>query len=287
MKSQTARTRAAKSQCTKAVILAAGCGSRVRSITPEKPKCLMDLGGRPIIDWILEGLAVAGIKEVVVVTGFQHQTLRRALGPSWPRDARTCGRSHRGASPDLPLASEPHSATARSRSRHRRLAIAYIRNPRWREPNGISLYAARRAIHAGETFLLVMSDHLLPPRVISQVARARASKCILAVDPNLSKVFDLPDATKVRVVGGLPVAIGKRLRSYDAVDCGLFRLDRRVFAALRVSFAEGVMSLSGGVKQLIANGDLEVLPIGKGAFWLDIDTPRAYKQALKSIGEIR
>jgi choline kinase len=258
------------------VILAAGCGSRVRSITPEKPKCLMDLGGRPIIDWILEGLAVAGIREVIVVTGFQHRTLRRALGPN-----------HRGASPDLPLASEPHSATARSRSPRPDLAITFVHNPRWREPNGISLYAARRAIHAGETFLLVMSDHLLPPRVISQVARARASKCILAVDPNISKVFDLPDATKVRVVGGLPVAVGKRLRSYNAVDCGLFRFDRRVFAALRVSFAEGVMSLTGGVKQLIANGDLEVLPIGKGAFWLDIDTPRAYKQALKRIGEIR
>jgi choline kinase len=241
-----------KPACTKAVIIAAGCGSRVRSITPEKPKCLMDLGGRPIIDWILCGLEQAGIREVVIVTGFRAACIQRALG-----------------------------------RRQRKLRISYVHNPRWRLPNGLSVYAARRAIGNDERFLLVMSDHLLAPAAVARVARAGTSKCVLAVDTNISRVFDLGDATKVRVVAGKPVAINKRLRKYNAVDCGLFRFDSRVFAALAAAFKEGAMSLTGGVKQLVASGDLEVVPIGKKTFWMDIDTPRAYKEALRRLDTLR
>jgi CTP:molybdopterin cytidylyltransferase MocA len=57
-----------------------------------------------------------------------------------------------------------------------------------------------------------------------------------------------------------------------------------VFAALKTSFRQGSMSLTGGVKQLVARGELEVLPIGGDALWLDIDTPRAYKNASTVLG---
>jgi choline kinase len=212
----------------------------------------MDLGGRPLIGWILSALEKAGIREVVIVTGFRAGAIRRSLG------RRSGG-----------------------------LKITYVANPRWRLPNGLSLFAARRAIKGNERFLLLMSDHLLPPAVISKIARARTTKCVLAVDTDTAGVFDLADATKVRVAGGNPVAISKRLRKYNAVDCGLFRFDRRVFAALEASFAEGVMSLTGGVRRLVDDGDLEVLPIGKGTFWLDVDTPKAYREAVKRLDRLR
>ena len=241
-----------KPVCTKAVIIAAGCGSRVRSITPERPKCLMDLGGQPIIGWILSGLERSGISEVVIVTGFRAASIRRALG-----------------------------------ARHGKMKITYAHNSKWKLPNGLSVYAARGALATDERFLLLMSDHLLAPAAIEKVARAGTSKCVLAVDTNISRVFDLGDATKVRVVAGRPVAIGKRLRKYNAVDCGLFRFDSRVFTALEASFEEGVMSLTGGVKQLVAGGNLVVIPIGKGTFWMDIDTPRAYREALRRLDTLR
>jgi len=241
-----------KPGCAKAVLIAAGCGSRVRSITPGRPKCLMDLGGLPIIGWILAALEQAGIREVVVVTGFRAGALRRSLG------RRSGG-----------------------------LKITYVHNRRWRLPNGLSVYAARRAIRGSERFLLVMSDHLLPPAVISKVVRAKTAKCVLAVDTDIAGIFDLADATKVRVESGRPVAINKRLRKYNAVDCGLFRFDRRIFAALKASFAEGGMSLTGGVRHLVDGGDLEVLPISKRTLWLDVDTPKAYREALRRVDRLR
>ena len=238
-----------KYECRTAVILAAGGGTRVRSLTAERPKCLMDLGGRPIIDRILDALAAGGVRDVVIVTGFEAATLTRAVGSG----------SDRG------------------------LRIRYVRNRRWKEPNGISLYAAKPAL-SGRPFLAMMSDHLLPASIIRKVARRRTSRCILAVDTDIPGVFDLSDATKIRVKDGVPEAIGKKLRIYNAVDCGLFRFDGRIFAALEAAFAAGKKSLTDGVKILIAGGDLEVLPVGSGTAWIDIDTPKAYRYALKNIG---
>jgi choline kinase len=230
------------------VILAAGAGTRVKKISERRPKCLINLAGRPIIEWILEALARGGIRKVVMVTGFGAPALRRALGS---------GKAHG-------------------------LKVSYVHNRAWKKPNGISLYVARKAISRGESFLTLMSDHLLPPRLIAKVRKARTSNCVLAVDTDIDRVFDLPDATKVRIAGGRPAAIGKRLRTYHAADCGLFRLDGRVFDALERSFKDGILSLSGGIKVLIRNGDLDVLPV-KGMPWIDIDTPRAHRYASKNM----
>lgn len=63
-----------------AVILAAGRGSRLRHVIDDQPKCLAEIGGRPLIDHQLEMLAGAGITEVVVVTGYRPEAVRRVVG---------------------------------------------------------------------------------------------------------------------------------------------------------------------------------------------------------------
>ncbi|MFD2264614.1 NTP transferase domain-containing protein [Lacibacterium aquatile] len=54
----------------KAIILSAGQGKRLLPHTATRPKCLMPLSGRSVLEWQLESLASAGVTEVVVVTGF-------------------------------------------------------------------------------------------------------------------------------------------------------------------------------------------------------------------------
>jgi L-glutamine-phosphate cytidylyltransferase len=54
----------------KAILLSAGKGSRLLPLTAERPKCLIELGGRTLLAWQLDALAAAGVGEAVVVTGF-------------------------------------------------------------------------------------------------------------------------------------------------------------------------------------------------------------------------
>ena len=48
------------------MVLAAGKGTRLRPLTNDRPKCLMPLGGRPLLDWALRWLARAGVRKCVI-----------------------------------------------------------------------------------------------------------------------------------------------------------------------------------------------------------------------------
>ncbi len=59
----------------KAIILAAGRGSRMKNLTEERPKCLVELRGKALLDWQLEALRAAGITEIGIVTGYKRELL--------------------------------------------------------------------------------------------------------------------------------------------------------------------------------------------------------------------
>lgn len=61
----------------KAIILAAGRGSRMGGLTAEQPKCLTPLAGRPLLDWQIESLRAAGADSIAVVRGYRAETLSR------------------------------------------------------------------------------------------------------------------------------------------------------------------------------------------------------------------
>lgn len=59
----------------KAIILAAGRGSRLQGLTDQKPKCLVELDGRPLLEHQLDALQRAGIREIGIVTGYRREAL--------------------------------------------------------------------------------------------------------------------------------------------------------------------------------------------------------------------
>ncbi|MBU2933893.1 sugar phosphate nucleotidyltransferase [Vibrio cyclitrophicus] len=59
-----------------AVILAAGVGSRLRPMTNDKPKCLVTTAGKTILQYQLDTYKEAGIKELVIVVGYEGQAIK-------------------------------------------------------------------------------------------------------------------------------------------------------------------------------------------------------------------
>lgn len=58
----------------KAIILAAGRGSRMGGLTSDQPKCMTLLGGKPLVQWQLDALRDGGIDEVAIVRGYLAET---------------------------------------------------------------------------------------------------------------------------------------------------------------------------------------------------------------------
>jgi NDP-sugar pyrophosphorylase family protein len=63
-----------------AAILAGGLGTRLRSVVTDRPKILAPVHGRPYVSYLLDQLAEADVREVVLLTGYQAEQVRQVLG---------------------------------------------------------------------------------------------------------------------------------------------------------------------------------------------------------------
>ena len=94
-----------------ALVLAAGEGKRLRSLPNQGgvPKVLCEVGGRPMLEWVIESAREAGASKVVVVVGYRRESVIAALpgGVDWvvqeePRGTGAAARSAEGVLGDWP-----------------------------------------------------------------------------------------------------------------------------------------------------------------------------------------
>jgi 2-aminoethylphosphonate-pyruvate transaminase len=225
---------------TRALILAAGRGVPIGN--HDAPNCLERVGGMTLIERTLRVLAGAGIRQVAVTLGYQGARLRQFLE-------------------DGGLAAELG------------LAVTFFENTAWEKPNGLSVQVARPFIDEGaDRILLVMADQIAAPALVTSLARSPASgaRTTLCVDRDLARVFDIDDATKVKLNGAAVVAIGKDLIGPDAVSAGLFVMSPTLLEALD-RLREP--SLTQGVHAAAAAGLVEARDVGT-ELWQDIDSPQ-------------
>ena len=63
-----------------AVILSAGEGTRMRPLTYTRPKVMLPIANKPILQHLIENLARAGVDEIVLVVGYKEETVRKYFG---------------------------------------------------------------------------------------------------------------------------------------------------------------------------------------------------------------
>ncbi len=65
---------------TKAMILAAGTGTRLGALTASLPKPMLELGGKPLLEYVIRGLVRAGVTDAVVNTHYHADAIPRYFG---------------------------------------------------------------------------------------------------------------------------------------------------------------------------------------------------------------
>jgi choline kinase len=227
----------------KAVIVAAGRGTRING---EKPKTLLPFHEGTVLSTIIANLSTVGVSDIVIVVGYQADQIREYV--------------------------------ARNRARFVP-AITLVENQEFMRGNGISVLSSEKVV-GDDNFILSMSDHIVTPSAIRRVAASPSAANVLLVDPRISNVFDLIDATKVQTAGDRILRIGKNLTEFNALDCGIFRLTPRFYASMREQLALNRESISDAISGLIKNKDMEAVYTQGNEQWFDIDTPASYADAL-------
>jgi len=135
----------------RALILAAGLGQRMRPLTTDVPKCLVEVNGVPILFRSLRVLASAGVTEAIIVVGHEAAQVRRRAGHSFAG-----------------------------------IDIAYVDAPSFATTNNIrSLWDARR--YCDEDILLLEGDVLFDRDVVMRLRDQVGSSMAVAPDnPNFS-----------------------------------------------------------------------------------------------------
>jgi len=64
----------------KAVLLAAGRGTRMRELTADLPKPMIEVRGKPVLQHIVEGLRDAGVRQLLVIVGYRADTVQNFFG---------------------------------------------------------------------------------------------------------------------------------------------------------------------------------------------------------------
>lgn len=138
-----------KTRKIKAIILAAGIGSRIRPLTDNSPKCLLEVGNNIILEMMISHIQDCGINEIVFVVGYLQEKIKDYVKKQFPE-----------------------------------LDSHFITNERYSETNtGYSLMLSKDWI-GNSTFIKFDSDVVFDKKILMQLIECEYENC-LCIDKNI------------------------------------------------------------------------------------------------------
>lgn len=132
--------------CKKAIIAVAGFGTRRLPITKSIEKCMLPVGDRPIIDYVVEDCLKAGIEEFIFVVGEDFQQLKRYYGHNQLLETYL---EDKGKTPEL---QEVQGLAAKARFRY------IIQDQHQPYGTAVPIWLARYLVQQDEKVLVVFGD---------------------------------------------------------------------------------------------------------------------------------
>lgn len=181
----------------KAIILAAGMASRLRPLTENTPKCLLKVGEKCLLQRSIDALESNGIRDFVIVTGYLHEMIETFVAEQYGNN----------------------------------INVKFIHNDVFDSTNNIySLWLARPEAE-GQEILLLDSDLLYDPRIITKVMESDADNVLTLIRHELGE-------EEMKVVldheNGTIIEISKTCNPADAAgeSLGIEKMECRYTSAL-------------------------------------------------------
>src|SRR5262249_25437696 len=119
-----------------------GVGKRFKEVTDHRPKCLIDLQSKTLLERTLSALDSAGVTQAIVVIGYRGEMIKQRIGS-------TCGRVH----------------------------VSYVNNPQYEKGAILSLLSAGDEFD--DDILIMDADVLFPVAMIDRLIRSPHANCFL------------------------------------------------------------------------------------------------------------
>jgi choline kinase len=225
----------------KAVILAAGQGTRIRSVHGEHPKCLIEVDNTTILDHQLDALSMVGINDVAIVVGYEKEQIIAHV------NARTL------LSP----------------------RIRFIENPAFAITNNIySLWLALDWLR-GDRFIVLNADVIFNPEILDVAVRPHAPISMI-IDP-----LWRDETMKVILEGDHVIRMSKKISrkefsgTYIGITIFSEAIQGRFFRTMNELISAGQVNefFNVAVQQLVNEGIRVGYTSTEGLAWAEIDDP--------------
>ncbi len=226
----------------KAVLLAAGEGVRLQPVTATRPKHLIRVGGKPILEHCLDAVKACGLTEAVIVTHYMGDKIRGYFG-----DGEKLG-----------------------------LTLEYVEQA---AVLGTGNAASVAEPFVDDDFVLVYGDLLFAPKALKRVLdlfaaeKPAAAMAVVPVEkPESYGIIEFADAPRVKRIVEKPAA-GEA--PSNLANAGLYAFSKEVFKAIKKVKASvrGEWELTDALSLLAADGQQVLAAEIAKADWLDIGRP--------------
>ncbi|WP_323677102.1 sugar phosphate nucleotidyltransferase [Halorubellus sp. PRR65] len=217
----------------KAVVLAAGEGRRLTPLTNRRPKPMLPIAGKPLLEYVLEAIADAGLDEVVFVVGYARDRIQTHFGDGddWDVDVEY-------------VVQEKQLGTAHA--------------------------VAQTEAVVDDAFVVLNGDRIIDPSAVTSVRDRleRDGGAVMTVtrasDPGAYGVVELDGD---RVVG---IEEKPREATSELINAGIYGFERTVFDAIRETPTDdtGERGIPDTLAAFVDDGDVRA--VRYGGLWEDV-----------------
>lgn len=240
----------------KAIILAAGIGSRIRPLTDNKHKSLLPVGKKTILERMVENILSVGIEDIIVVTGYLEDQIVSFLNKTFPG-----------------------------------VPIKYIRNDKYLETNtGYSLMLTKELVK-DDDFIKFDADVVFDRTILDALVSSIFSSS-LCIDRNIDLAAE---EVKVKVDDkNRVIQVGKKIAPHEATgeSIGIEKISKEA-AMVLFSELESLMKNKKNLQEYYDDTYTTLVEKGvpfhaldvTGLKWVEIDTHEDYEHARRLFAE--